>query len=642
MVWSLYENNKFLKPLKFSNGKTQEDVVKEVIKAVKEGNKIIFIHGKCGTGKSVIALNIAKELGRTSIVVPSKALQQQYKRDYEENKYILDDKNRRLKISVITGRNNHKCKFLEDNKNAIPVQKKEVNSKLHNIFEGKREKLNELISKDISADNKNIPCKIEIKERNSNTLREYLKQNRKIDPRSFEKTSDIKRMSIAPVCPYWSPVVSEEYDIKNIDEKEKIKYKGLNGKYFYFYKRKSGCSFYEQFNNYIDSDIIVFNSLKYKLESALDRKPCTEAEIIDECDEFLDSFSNQRNINLDRLQNSLSHATINSGEHKQIVEEINGILNHLKRNSKINELIRTKGIVELKKTGLYDLFKIFLKNYEFAEEIDEESYVHDVISTIKMFDEFLNEAYVLFDKREDNLIASIVTVNLEKKLQEMVNKNKVIILMSGTLHSEEVLSEIFGIKKFKIIDAETENPGKINILKTGEEMDCKYSNFSSGKAERKKYLLALDKCIKKAEKPALVHVTSFYDLPDKYEREKFELNNTITREDLIELQIKDKDSTMIDKFKKGRINILFSTKCSRGVDFPGDECKTIIFTKFPNPNVQDAFWKILNKTNPQRYWSFYKDKARREVLQKVYRGVRFKEDKVFLMSPDSRVLDFFN
>lgn len=97
MLWNLYEKGKFLEPLKFSNGKTQEDVVKETLNAIKEGHKIIFIHGKCGTGKSGIALNIAKELGKSSIVVPSKALQQQYKRDYEENKYILNSKKKKAK-----------------------------------------------------------------------------------------------------------------------------------------------------------------------------------------------------------------------------------------------------------------------------------------------------------------------------------------------------------------------------------------------------------------------------------------------------------------------------------------------------------------------------------------------------------------
>jgi len=37
MTWSLYENGKFLPPLKFSNDKTQEDVVKEILNHLKRG-----------------------------------------------------------------------------------------------------------------------------------------------------------------------------------------------------------------------------------------------------------------------------------------------------------------------------------------------------------------------------------------------------------------------------------------------------------------------------------------------------------------------------------------------------------------------------------------------------------------------------
>ena len=33
--------------------------------------------------------------------------------------------------------------------------------------------------------------------------------------------------------------------------------------------------------------------------------------------------------------------------------------------------------------------RLFIKNPEFMDEIDEESYVHDVARTIRMFDEFL-------------------------------------------------------------------------------------------------------------------------------------------------------------------------------------------------------------------------------------------------------------
>ena len=116
-MWSLYENEKELKPLVFSNGKSQADIVKEVIEAVEQGYKIIFIRGMCGTGKSAIALNLARKLGRTSIVVPIKSLQEQYKKDYSgetgKKQILLNGKN--LRISSIVGRQNFKCRYLQEN-----------------------------------------------------------------------------------------------------------------------------------------------------------------------------------------------------------------------------------------------------------------------------------------------------------------------------------------------------------------------------------------------------------------------------------------------------------------------------------------------------------------------------------------------
>ena len=94
-------------------------------------------------------------------------------------------------------------------------------------------------------------------------------------------------------------------------------------------------------------------------------------------------------------------------------------------------------------------------------------------------------------------------------------------------------------------------------------------------------------------------------------------------------------------FKSGKTDVLFSTRVSRGIDFPGEQCNSIIFTKYPNPDVKSAFWRILKQTKPTYYWSFYKDKAQRELWQRVYRGLRFKEDHVFLLSPDERVLGGF-
>lgn len=641
MTWSLYNKKEFLKPLKFSNGKTQEDIVKEVLDSIKEGHKVIFIHGICGTGKSAVALNIAKEIGRASVVVPGKTLQSQYKRDYEGEKYLLKNNKEKLRINVMTGRNNHKCKFLEDNKNAIPIIKKEVNSKLNDIFEGKRDEVKELIQNDISADNNNIPCKIEIKEKNWQKIVKYLKQNKDINPEDFTDIKDVKRASIANVCPYWSPVLPDKYEIKSLQNRNKREYLGLKNTRFIFYPGKSGCSFYEQFNSFIDSDVVVFNSLKYLLESALDRKPATEIEIIDEGDEFLDRFSNQRTINLDRIQNSLIHIFDVERKTEKILEELNEIIKQIKRDKRVTDALNSKEIIPVKETGIYDLLKLFLNSPEILEEIDEESYLFDVEETAKMFGGFFEESYVMFSKKEENLSANIVTINLAKRFKDLAEKNKIIVLMSGTLHSEKVLRSIFGLEDFKIIEAETQQQGNIEIKRTGMEMDCRYDNFAKGNATRENYLKALDKCIEVCEKPVLIHVNSFSDLPDEREIEELEVKNTMSRDELKNIQKEDKTGREVDLFKKGQKNILFSTKCSRGVDFPGEQCKSIVFTKYPNPNVEDAFWKILRKVNPTQYWDFYKDKARRELWQKIYRGLRFKEDHIFLLSPDIRVLDAF-
>ncbi|MFH1365056.1 MAG: helicase C-terminal domain-containing protein [archaeon] len=641
MTWNLYSEKDFLEPLRFSNGKNQKDIVNEVLEAIKKGNKIIFIKGVCGTGKSAIALNIARNLGKASVIVPGKTLQNQYKEDYENKKYLLKKNGERMKISVIMGRNNFKCKFLEDNEIILPKEKKEINANLHDIFEFSKEQLEDKRKKDVSADRWDIPCKIEIKEKNSKKINEYLKQNKKINYRNIFDIKNVKRASIAPVCPYWSPVISEEYELKNFDDAEQRKYMGLNKTKFIFYQRKKGCKFYEQFNSFIDGDVIIFNSLKYKLESSMNRKPATEVEIIDECDEFLDSFSNQSTINISRLQNALNYAFPEEESNQKILEELNELIKKIKKDRRIEEAVYGKSILSLKETKIYDLLKIFMNNPDFVFDLDEESYLHDVEETARMFDEFSDETYLTFYKNDGNLNVELVVTNLAKKFKEMVDKNKLIVLMSGTIHSDDVLKNIFGLDNYVVIDAEVQQQGNIDVIKTGLEMDCKYENFSNGKNTREKYLKALSKCIEIAKKPALVHINSFHDLPSEKEIEEMEIDSLMSREKLKELQKNDKQGEAATEFKKGKIEVLFSTKVSRGMDFPGEKCNSIIFTKYPNPDVQSAFWKILKKTKPNYYWAFYKDKARRELWQRIYRGLRFKEDHIFLLSPDIRVLNAF-
>jgi len=640
-MWSLHENGKELKPLIFSNGKTQEDVVKEVINAIKEGHKVIFIKGVCGSGKSAIALNLAKEIGKSSIIVPVKNLQKQYEEDYTNKKYLFKN-DQKLKIKIITGRANHTCPFLQENVQEFELEKIEKNSNLtdfdNNLNNGEGYfELNKAQDNNTSCNNFQLPCKIEIKEKNIKQIREYLKQNPKIDANDFVNVSlsKIKRMSIAPICPYWSPVVPSEIDL-NLDANCR-KYLGLCDKEFTIYQRKPGCGYYDQFNDYLDSDVIIFNSQKYKLETIMNRKPSTDIEIIDECDEFLDSFSNHKTINFNRLNFALGSLFSENDKIREIIDELITLTKQILKDKKIEEQILNEEIFHIKNTKILSLLKHFLDsdlmNYV---ECDEENYCFYIEEVARTFDDFFNETYVSFYKEDKDSIARLVTTNLEKRFKELLDKNKIIVMMSGTIHSENVLRDIFGLNDFKIIEAETKMPGKITKLKTGFEFNCRYDNFQKGKLTREQYLRNLTKSIEHAKRPVLVHVNAFKDLPTEKEAEKYNLN-IMSQEKLKHLQGKDSVGEQINRFKQGKTEILYSTKCNRGVDFPGSICNSIVLTKYPYPNVNSLFWRILKKTKPEYYNEFYIDKARREFLQRIFRGLRSEKDHIFLLSPDSRV-----
>lgn len=609
--WSLKEEDKELPPLKFSNGSTQEDIVNQILKEIKN-HKIIFIRGKCGTGKSAIALNVAKELGKTSVVVPIKTLQKQYEYDYSSKKQIVKN-GKKLRIDVIRGRANFKCPFISKQEKQATLS--ENSSQLKN-----------------NCDYFLLPCKIEIKEKNKKKVKEYLRKNE--DVNSNLPLSRVRRLSIAPICPYWSPIVPSEIDLSVLNANKK-KYRALNNKEYTIYKRKPGCGYYDQYSAYIDSDVIIFNSQKYKLETLMDRKPETELEIIDECDEFLDSLSNQKTININRLNMALGFLFAYDQDNKKVVDKL------IKITSKIASKKNpdSEKIFPLKDTRMYELLRLFLDSDIMGNvDCDEENYSYNAEEAALTFQDFFNETYVSFSREGRDLIARLVTTNIEKRFKKILNKNKSFILMSGTIHSEKVLKEIFGLEDFKIIDAETETPGTITPVKTGREINCSYRNFKQEKHSRKDYLTALQTSIEKAPKPALVHITSFYDLPSEEEIKDLNLN-IISRGKLKKLQ-RDSEK-LVRRFKQGKIKVLYTTKCNRGVDFPGDICKSIILTKFPFPNVKSLFWRILKRTHPEHYNDFYLDKARRELLQKIYRGLRYESDHIFLLSPDSRVFNRF-
>jgi len=485
-----------------------------------------------------------------------------------------------------------------------------------------------------------LPDTIKLTEKNSQRIKEYFKENPFISSNAPHSIKALKRISIAPANPYWSPILPAQIELNHLKDAEKKRYIGMNGNEYVFYHRKPGCSYYDQYLSYIDADTIIFNSAKYLSEVSIGRKPQTEVDIIDEADEFLDNLSSSIELNLSRLENALKVIVPDSEKAKVTIKKVRELLRLEEQNKKALGIDEDQ-VYHIDETKIEEILKLILEDKELQSEIviDETNYANTALEAAMEFKDALKDTYLTYKKDEEgNVYATLVTTNLSKKFEKIRNGSKALVLMSGTLHSDEVLKHIFGIDDFVTVEAETLNQGSIEILRTGKEFDCRYANLQSMENSRDNYLKALSSVVEKAPRPTLIHVNAFMDLPSKEEM-TFDLAGLMFREQLKSVQQDDKTGKQVSIFKEGLNDKLFTTKCSRGIDFPGDTCKSVIFTKYPNANVKDTFWKILQKTHSNYYWEFYRDKARRDFLQRIYRAVRSKTDHVFILSPDLRVLD---
>ncbi len=604
--WSLYSGDAKLEPLRFTNGKTQEDVVKEVVELTKK-HKVIFIHGTCGSGKSAIALNIARVLGKTSIVVPVKALQKQYEEDYISKKYLRRGDGKKMKIAMITGRDNH----------------------------------DSVINPGLSCADPTLPENIKITEKNYGKIMDYVRQNPFLSNTSNLTIENVRRFTVAAANPYWSPILPAEFEFKALTDAKRIKYRGVNGQEHIFYHRREGCSYYDQYLAYVGADVTIFNAAKYKAEMSLGRKPLTEVDIIDEADEFLDEFFQQDELNLSRIFASAKAFYPDSNLAKKSLDKIKKWI-ELEEQNKRATGIREDDVFHISETKIGEILLELNLSLDLESEItlDELNYLNKALETAKMFENALDKLYLTYRKNEEgNILIRLVSTDISGKFKDLLAKTKTLILMSGTLHSDNIIKNIFEIANFKVVQAEELNFGSTEIISTGKEFDCKLANFTSNKHFREDYLKALSKCIEKAPTPVLVHVNAYKDLPSEDEIHNFNLSNLETSEKIKADQKEDKEGVLVSEFKKGKLKVLFTTKCTRGIDFPGEMCNSVVFTKYPNPNVGDTFWKVLQKTHPTHYWEFYKDKAWRGFLQRIYRALRSPDDHVNILSPDIRVLE---
>lgn len=269
-VWGLCKNGLVVEPRKYSNGKTQEDVIIEILDAFRMTDTVLLLGG-VGTGKSAIAIHVSAIMGNGKgiIVVPTKALEKQYVNDYGGGKFSVIIDGKRVNFSYIMGRNNFRC----------------------------------LYNKRAKASNQNLPCTV---------------------PLYTGKYKGMRRVDVAKVCPHWCPIVDDDLLDIYLDElhdvKDVLSYDSVRGKKHIIIRSKGPCPFYSQFISYARNHVILMNSSMWEKETFLRRKPRTALEVVDEGDAWLDSLTMDRVVNVKVVQRLMDEYSENEEVRKSLEE----------------------------------------------------------------------------------------------------------------------------------------------------------------------------------------------------------------------------------------------------------------------------------------------------------------------------------
>jgi len=521
-------------PLKYSNGKTQEDIVNELVDLFKKYD-ILFLKGGVGTGKSAIALHLIKYFGKGIITTPTKILEKQYHEDYYTGRYRIGN----LKIEHIMGRGNFTC----------------------------------LLNPKYKCNNKYLPC-----------------------TRTLKETE--KRMHVASICPYWSPIYPFKPPRKYLPKNKIIAYESVEGVKYYL-KAPIPCGYYKQFECYAEENIaIIFNLAKWEIETWMKRKPLVPIEIIDEGDEFLDQLTYKTTLSTRFFTGLEKRGILKPELAKKIKESFKKII---KKNKEFEGFLNEK-------TEIITFLTQLIKK---LDEVTIGGETIEKLNRLRLMIDYSKESYVKILPR-GRMIIFIPRPDLT--LKEIRKRSGKLLIMSATMHNKNVLRGVFGVENPIIIEAEKRNPGTLYLKSLGKEMKVNHRTWEDEKF-RQTYWNTLEEIIKKATPPILIQVHAFKYLPEKY---KNKINKWIKIEG-----------------KK----VMFSTITDRGIDLRDDLCRSIVILKYPLPDLSDVVLKVMRqKIGEQKFWYYVNDMADRQLIQQCGRAVRHNSDWCEIWTTDTRVL----
>lgn len=675
ITWSLYEqNNKIeenkenienenilLTERKWKGGDQLNDAIKMINffneNRQKDTKNMLIYRSLMGSGKSATIMHLSKEFGKIIIVVPNKHLQEQYYRDYYiGNKFVLDKNNKKLKISVLMGRNNFECRYLKDkdirnncdSKDPyLPCNRKLKDGELRYMAacECRYWIPSPMLKVHMDSMSKHFSEDRGMYILNTQTNNETIETIEKIE--KFIGLDDQTHLDL-----FYNDEITNEITRNEItrnetnDETTKLNinpnllermlnksnvtrielYNSKRGSTGVFFRDNSDipvCEYYKQFYDFIDADIIVMNNAKWLVETEMGRKPIVNIEIIDEADDFLDRLNKDIEIERKMLETiTQPNEKITDMKYKAIK-----LFDMCYENLPIQ-----KSKFYPTNDGTFGNMIYYIREllYEYARYRWEDSSVNNKINDLNKIIKYIDKGIMLYDLDKRKFVVSISYLDLTLlDLLSLSSKN--ILLMSGTIQDAQTLDNLFGIneKNYSLLRLEgrTDQIGKLLVPKhdtillkinyniwQDDEFKLKYSKILNYIVDKIKYYLKDSNGRIIIPSNAKKYIAFLRDRDDVY----FD-----TADD-------DKNIHQIYTNKK----IIASTRMSRGIDLHDDLCRAIIIPKFPYPDTSSIFWEALRIRFQNKYFNILKDKARRELIQAISRGLRHENDWTYVITPD--------
>lgn len=401
------------------------------------------------------------------------------------------------------------------------------------------------------------------------------------------------RERVASECPYWVKFRKGGGDFS---------YRGCDGSIWSFSRNilTTKCPYYKQYTAYLESDIIILNSTLARIESSIGRKPLASLEVVDEFDTWMDSLAKSIEFSYKTVMiHPPGRGDAEDEDLRELYEEKIELANSL------DSVL--KGEVDAE-----EWIKFYLN---WLRE------VYGEYGDLKLYDEFEKLVFLLKedagrfyrDKEDRKLLYVIVRKDLavEMILKRIPEK---LLLMSATPIEKNVLSEVYGLDAV-YVDGRRDQPGTC-YLGGSFALSIRHGNWEI-KEFKERYFMERDKLIQFAVDRGwniLVqpHARKYAEGLEKYMGDP-------------------------GRLRRERGIIVVTTKARRGIDLPDENCRSIIILKYPFPDLSDPAIAVEKEEMGERFWIQYNDKARREFLQMIARGLRNDGDWIVLLSPDRRV-----